>query len=88
MGSTIALIFSFRTCFLQIQSIQIDYACTKGLFNLSAEAIINARYGRPCQVHKILFEDQRTSFSLWLGQRVFIFEENPKSVQDVIGDVY
>ena len=34
------------------------------------------------------FEDQRTSFLLLLGQGVYIFEENPKSVQDVIGDVF
>ena len=36
----------------------------------------------------IPFEDQRNSFSLSLGQAVYIFEDNPISVQDVIGDVY
>ena len=41
-----------------------------------------------CQVHNIPFEDQRNSFLLSLGQGVYIFQENPKSVQDVIGDVY
>ena len=41
-----------------------------------------------CQVRNITFEDQRSSFFLLLGQRVYIFEESPKSVQDVIGDVY
>ena len=41
-----------------------------------------------CQVRNIPFEDQRNSFSLSLGQGVYIFEESPKSVQDVIGDVY
>ena len=40
---TIALLFSLGTCHVQIQSVQVDYACTKRLFNLSAEAIINAR---------------------------------------------
>ena len=40
------------------------------------------------QVRNIPFEDQIKSFSLSLGQGVYIFEENPKSVQDVIGDVY
>ena len=40
-----------------------------------------------CQVRNIPFEDQRNSFSLSLGQGVYIFEESPKSVQDVIGDV-
>ena len=41
-----------------------------------------------CQVRNILFEDQRNSFFLSLGQRVYIFEENLQSVQDVIGVVY
>ena len=44
--------------------------------------------GSVCQVRNIPFEDQRNSFFLSLGQGVYIFEENPKSVQDVFGDVY
>ena len=41
-----------------------------------------------CQLRNIPFEDQTNSFFLSLGQGVYIFEECPKSVQDVIGDVY
>ena len=41
-----------------------------------------------CQVRNIPFEDQTNSFFLSLGQGVKFFEENPKSFQDVIGDVY
>ena len=41
-----------------------------------------------CQVRNTPFEDQTNSFFLSFGQRVYIFEENPKSVQHVIGDVY
>ena len=44
--------------------------------------------GSVCQVRNIPFEDQTNSFFLSLGQGVYIFEERPKSVQDVIGDVY
>ena len=44
--------------------------------------------GPVCQVRNILFEDQTNSFFLSLGPGVYIFEENPKSVQDVIGDVF
>ena len=40
------------------------------------------------QVHNIPFEDQRKSFFLSLGPGVYIFEGNPKTIQDVIGDVY
>ena len=41
-----------------------------------------------CQVRNIHIEDQRNSFFLSLGQGVYIFEESPKSIRDVIGDVY
>ena len=41
-----------------------------------------------CQVRNILFEDQTNSFSLSFGPGVYFFEENGKSSQDVIGDVY
>ena len=41
-----------------------------------------------CQVRKIPFEDQTNSFFLSLGQRVYIFEETLKPIQDVIRDVY
>ena len=44
--------------------------------------------GSVYQERKILFEGQKNTFFLSLGQGVHIFEENPKSVQDVIGDVY
>ena len=44
--------------------------------------------GSVCQVRKIPFEEQTNSFFLSLGQGVYVFEETPKSVQDVIGDVY
>ena len=41
-----------------------------------------------CEVRNIPFEDQTNSFFLSLGQGVYIFEERPKSIQEVIGDVY
>ena len=44
--------------------------------------------GSVCQVRNIPFEEQTNSFFLSLGQGVYIFEESPKSVQDVIGEVY
>ena len=44
--------------------------------------------GSVYQVCNLRFEHRKNSFFLSLGQRVYIFEENPKSVQDVIGDVY
>ena len=43
--------------------------------------------GSVYQVRNIPFEDQTNSF-LSFGARFYIFEENPKSIQDVIGDVY
>ena len=44
--------------------------------------------GSVCQVRNIPFEDQTNSFFLLLGQGVYGFEESPKSLQDVIGEVY
>ena len=41
-----------------------------------------------CQVRNIPFEEQTNSFFLSSGQGVYIFEESPKLIQDVIGDVY
>ena len=41
-----------------------------------------------CQVRNSYFEDQTNSFCLSFGQGVSIFEKSPKSIQDVIGDVY
>ena len=38
-------------------------------------------------MRNIHFEDQTNSFFLSLGQEVYVFEVNPKSVQDDIGDV-
>ena len=40
------------------------------------------------QVRNFPSEDQKNSFFLSLRLGVYIFEEKPKSVQDVIGDVY
>ena len=40
-----------------------------------------------CQVRNIRLEDQTNSFFLSFGQVVYIFEESPKSIQDVIVDV-
>ena len=91
MGLTIALLYSLETCIVQIQSVWVHFVCKKRLFNLLAEAIINVRNvqcGSVCQVRNILFEDQTNSFFFSLGQGVYIFEESPKLVQDVFGDVY
>ena len=75
-------------CIVQIQSVWVNFACTKRLFNLSAEAIINVRNACLFVKCAILFEEQTNSFFLSLGQGVYIFEESPKSIQDVIGDVF
>ena len=41
-----------------------------------------------CQVRNIPFEEQTNSFFLSLGQGLYVFEESPKSIQALIGDVY
>ena len=41
-----------------------------------------------CQLRNSPFEDQTNSFFSSLGQGFYIFEETPKPIQNVIGDVY
>ena len=48
VGETIALLFSLGTFFVQIQSVQVEFACTTSLINHLAEAIINVRNARLC----------------------------------------
>ena len=89
MGMTIALLFSLGKCIVQIQSVWVNFVCTKRYFNLSAEPIIIARNAHLCaRLRNIPIEDQTNPFFLSLGQGVYIFEENPKTIQDVIGNVY
>ena len=88
VGLTIAILFSLGTCIVQIQNVRVNIACTKRLFDLPAEAIINARNARLCVRCGIFFESQTNYFLLSLVQAVYIFEKIPKSVQDVIGHVY
>ena len=46
------------------------------------------QFASVCQVRNIPFEEQTYSIFLSFGQGVYIFEESPKSIQDVIGDVF
>ena len=46
------------------------------------------RCGSVCQVRNTPFEDQTCSFFLSLRKGFYFLEESPKSIQDVIGDVY
>ena len=55
VGMTIVLLFSLGMCIVQIQSVWVNFACTKRLFNLLAEAIINSRKARLCVKCAIFF---------------------------------
>ena len=75
-------------CIVQIQGVWVKFACTKRLFNLSAEAIINVRNARLCaRCAVILLKSKQILFSSF-GHGVYIFEESLKPIQDVIRDVY
>ena len=65
----------------------------KCLHKKTFQSLGRSDYQRPqcgsvCQVRNVPFEEQSNSFFLSLGQGVYIFEERPKSNQEVIGDVY
>ena len=40
-----------------------------------------------CQVRNVPIGDQKNSFFLSVVQGVYIFEESPKSIEEIIGDV-
>ena len=86
---TIALLISLGTCIVRKQSVQLNFSCTKRLFILSAEAIINVRNARLCARCAIfLLKIKHIPFSCRFGQGVYIFEASQKSVQDFFGDVF
>ena len=82
------------TFIVQIQSNLRTFACTKGLFNLSAEATINVLSARPrvmcaiftstCHVRNILLEEQTHSFSLKFGKGSYVSEEAQKSIKKIM----
>ena len=80
VGIILALLFSLGTCFVQIQSVWVNFACTEVLFNLSAEAIvIHCPQCVLCaRCAMFLFEDQTHCCFLTLGQGVYTFEESRK----------
>ena len=86
---TKTLLFSLGTCIVQIQSVWVNFACTKKTF----QSLGRSDYQCPqcasvCQVRNIPFEDQTNSFFLSFRQGVYIFEESLKSIQDVTRGVY
>ena len=61
----------------------------KTLFNLSAEAIINVRNARLCARCAIfILRIKQTTFSGRLVKGFTVFEESPKSIQNVNGEVF
>ena len=85
-NSTVILI---GTCFVQMQKCLGKLCLHKKTFqSLGRSDYQCPPCGSVCQVRNIPFEEQINSFFLSLGRGVYIFEERPKSVQEVIGDVY
>ena len=90
VGKTIALLVSLGTCIVRAQSVRVNFALayTKRLFNISAEAIIDASITHlSARYALILLKVKKIPFSdVWL--RELHLEESSKSFHDVIGDVY
>ena len=63
VGITIALLISLGTSIVWKQSVRVNFACTKRLFYLSAEAIINVRNAHLCV--------RRANFFLKIKQKRF-----------------
>ena len=60
----------------------------KTLQSLGRSVYQSPHWASVCQVRKTPFEDHTNFFFLSFGQVVYVFEESPKSTQDVIGDVF
>ena len=89
VGIKIALLFSLGTRIVQTQIVWVNFACTKRLFNHLAEATINVRnVGLCARFAIIILKIKQIPLCCRLVKGVYIFEERPKSAQDVIGDVY
>ena len=78
-------LLSLGTCIAQIQSVWVNKKTFQSLGRSDYQC---PQCASVCQVRNIPFEGQINSFFLSLGPGVYIFEERPKSVQVVIGDVF
>ena len=79
VGMTIALLFSLGTCIVQIQSVWVNFACTKRFFNLLAEAIINVRnVGLCARCAVFLLKIKQITFSCRLVKGCLHFRSEPK----------
>ena len=86
---TIALLFSLGTCIVQIQRVRVNSLSAQKDFSISRRSRYHcSQCASVYQVRNISFEHQNNSFFLSFVQGVYIFEESPKSIQDVIGNVY
>ena len=89
VGMTIALLFSLGTCIVQMQSVRVNFAFTKKLFNLSAEAIINVRDAGLCaRCANFHLKIKKNRSFLSFGHGVNFFEKSPKWNQHAIADVF
>ena len=90
-GYDIGTIIIIGDVHCQITNFWVNFACTKDkrtFHSFGRSDYQCPQCGSVGQVRNIPFEDQTISFFLSLGQGVYIFEESPKSVQDVAGDVF
>ena len=80
---TIALLFSLGTCGVQIQSVRVNFACTKKiLFNLSAQAIINVHNAPLCAKCAIfLFKIKEIPFSCRLVREFTFLKKTQNQFQ-------
>ena len=88
VGMTVAVIISLRTCFARIQC--SGKLC---LHKITFQSFGGSDYQCPlcvsmCQVRNFPSEHQINSVFLSFVQGVHIFAERPKSIQDIIGDVF
>ena len=83
----IALLVSFGTSIVQIQSVRVKFDCTKD-FSISRQKRLSMPAIHVCVPGaKYPFCGTNNFLFLSFGQGIHNFDESPKSIEDVIGDV-
>ena len=86
---TIVPLLSLGTCIVQIQSVWVNFACTKRFFNILAEAIVNVRNVRLCVKCAIFpLKIKQFPFSCRLMQGFTFLKRVSKQFKMLFGDVY
>ena len=89
LGFTIALLNQLGTCFVRLQSVRLNFACTNRVcYSLDRSEYQCLQCESMYQVRNVPFQGQTNSFSVKFGWGICNFEELQGSIQVIIGNVF